>query len=445
MSTLGPSPFLWLEFDEKGALRDPAVVQRLSDLLKADGIGDLVVLSHGWNNDKQLAERLYKKLWDSTLPNFPSGKAQRIVVAGVSWPALAYSTGFDAAALASVPAGGAASVGAGVGSSDLSAEAFDDALKSFVAFVGPAGAEAVAAAKAAVEDLSDTTAFDLVRKGAEAVGADASPPDTELAQDREPITNTLRNPPEALPLLVGLEAPPHLELTADVGAAQSFGSTIQGLFNGPRAAVARFLNLLTYWEMKTRAGAIGVGLADHVLAKLSPPRETKLHLVGHSFGGRLVTAAANRSRPAGTLKLFSLTLLQAAFSHNGLAKVVTPGVSGAFPDVVGKPDGPITVTHTHNDAAVTLYYAIASRLSRDTTQGIGDARDEFGAMGANGPQKLDPRDMEPDDTAQAFAPKRKKVNTVLADAFIVQTPDLDAHSNVANPECGRLLAATILA
>ncbi len=281
-------------------------------------------------------------------------------------------------------------------------------------------------------------------KGAKAVNADAHPADGELGQDGRPITKTLKNPPEALLLLNSLVTPPQLKVTASVGKAQSLESAVRGLFNGPRAAVARFLNLLTCYEMKNRAGIVGVKLADDVLTKLAPGKEIQLHLVGHSFGARLVTAAANRLRLNGKLKFFSLTLLQGAFSHNGLAKIVTPGVAGAFPDVVGKPRGPIAITHTHNDVACTQFYALASRLSRDTTKGIGDARDEFGAMGANGPQKLDASNLEPDDATQIFKPKRGKVNTFLADAFIVKTVQTDAHNNITNSQCGRLLAATIL-
>jgi hypothetical protein len=127
-----------------------------------------------------------------------------------------------------------------------------------------------------------------------------------------------------------------------------------------------------------------------------------------------------------------------AYSHNGLAKI------GAFPQVVGKPAGPIVITHTHNDLACTLAYAIASRLSRDTTQGIGDAQDEYGAMGANGPQKLEPAVLEPEDVDQTFKPKRRKVNRILADAFIVKTEKVDAHNNVTNETCGRVLASAIL-
>jgi hypothetical protein len=66
-------------------------------------------------------------------------------------------------------------------------------------------------------------------------------------------------------------------------------------------------------------------------------------------------------------------------------------------------------------------------------------------MGANGPQKLDPGAAEPDDTTQAFAPKRGSVNTFLAEKFIVKTPEVDVHNNVTNPTVGRLLAMTILA
>jgi pimeloyl-ACP methyl ester carboxylesterase len=222
-------------------------------------------------------------------------------------------------------------------------------------------------------------------------------------------------------------------------------SAVQGLISGSRAAVGRFLNQLTYYEMKKRSGIVGESLANNVLAKLRPAQPIRLHLVGHSFGGRLVTAAADRLASPAKLELFSVTVLQGAYSHNALARQVAPGLAGAFPLVVGKPKGPIAITHTHNDLACTIAYALASRLSRDTTQGIGDASDEYGAMGANGPQKLDPGAAEPDDATEAFAPKRGKVNTFLADKFIVKTPDVDAHNNITNPTVGRLLAKTILA
>jgi pimeloyl-ACP methyl ester carboxylesterase len=178
-----------------------------------------------------------------------------------------------------------------------------------------------------------------------------------------------------------------------------------------------------------------------VLSRVTPARPIRLHLVGHSFGGRLVTAAANEWTATGQLELCSLTILQGAYSHNALAGQA----GGAFPSVVGKPSGPIAITHTHNDLACTVAYALASRLSRDTTTALGDASDEYGAMGANGPQKLQEGVAELDNATEGFAPKRGKINTFLADAYIIKTKDTDAHNNITNPTVGRLLARTILA
>jgi pimeloyl-ACP methyl ester carboxylesterase len=214
------------------------------------------------------------------------------------------------------------------------------------------------------------------------------------------------------------------------------------LLHGPRAAVARFLNQLTYFEMKSRAGVVGAILGSSVLSGLRPAGTVKLHLIGHSFGARLVTAAASKLPNSLGLQFFSLTLL-GAFSHNALAAVVEGGTPGAFANVIGRPIGPITITHTHNDRACTFWYPLASRLSRDVAQGIGDKDDIFGAMGANGALKLAASACVQDQTGQNFAPRRGKVNGFLADSYIVKTKTTDAHNNVTNPVVGRLVAAVL--
>ena len=66
-------------------------------------------------------------------------------------------------------------------------------------------------------------------------------------------------------------------------------------------------------------------------------------------------------------------------------------------------------------------------------------------MGANGPQLLAQGVAELDVTTQVFAPKRGKVNTFLADTYILKTAETDAHNNVTNATVGHLLAQTILA
>ncbi len=87
-------------------------------------------------------------------------------------------------------------------------------------------------------------------------------------------------------------------------------------FPGAATAVANLLNLTTYFEMKQRAGTVGKNGVAPLIDKFADQVE-RIHLVGHSFGGRLVTAAAANST---TNKLHSLALLQAAFSHNGFSQ-----------------------------------------------------------------------------------------------------------------------------
>jgi hypothetical protein len=435
-------PSIWLEFDENGAI-DAAVVAQLTQLLNAPGIEDLVVMSHGWKNDKADATTLYHTLWANACRNFPAGRADKIVVAGVLWPAKAYRTDFDESALATANAGGALAVGGGGAVTDLSQQQFDALLADFASFIGPSAADTVASARVAAQHLNATASHDLVKKGSAVVTIDANSPDKELKGDSISIARASADRTEAQMLLSSLAAPPQLKLAPKVGTAMGLGSAVTGLFNGARAAVGRFLNQLTYFEMKKRAGVVGVSLTDKVLGKLVPSREIRLHLVGHSFGGRLVTAAVHRwtATAASRVKLFSLVILQGAYSHNALSTLV----EGAFQSVIGKPVGPIVFTHTHNDLACTLAYAIASRLSRDKTQGIGDASDEFGAMGANGPQKIAAGASEPDNTTTVFAPKRGKINTFLADQYVIKTSQTDAHNNVTNETVGKLLASAILA
>src|SRR5262249_6434851 len=117
--------------------------------------------------------------------------------------------------------------------------------------------------------------------------------------------------------------------------------------------------------------------------------------------------------------------------------------SGAFWRVIGRPSGPISITHTHNDRACTFWYAVASRLARDVAAAIGDKKDRYGAMGANGAQQLAAGLSAPEHVGGPFKPVRGKVNGFLADAYIKKTAKTDAHNNVKNEECGRLVAAVL--
>jgi pimeloyl-ACP methyl ester carboxylesterase len=104
----------------------------------------------------------------------------------------------------------------------------------------------------------------------------------------------------------------------------------------------------------------------------------KLHLVGHSFGGRLVTSAANAlngSKAAIPEAVDSMTLLEAAYSHNGLAQnwdAAKPGSNGAFRGVVDqvKVRGPIIITHSSHVFPMGTAYPMASRLRNQVADAL---------------------------------------------------------------------------
>ena len=102
---------------------------------------------------------------------------------------------------------------------------------------------------------------------------------------------------------------------ADAVADNPFIGWLKQLRSDANAKIAYILNLFAYNEMKIRAGVVGNGLAAHVLNPVLADRK-RIHLVGHSFGGRLMTAAT----AAVEGKISNLTLLEGAFSHNALSR-----------------------------------------------------------------------------------------------------------------------------
>jgi hypothetical protein len=85
----------------------------------------------------------------------------------------------------------------------------------------------------------------------------------------------------------------------------------------------------------------------------------------------------------------TMMLLQAAFSHNGLAEKFDGKHDGAFRTVLrdGRISGPLLITHTKRDKAVGIAYPLASRLARDAAAAFGDANDPYGGIGRNGARR----------------------------------------------------------
>ena len=382
MNDIAGIPYVRAEFDINGNLKQPVV-------LPAD-VTEVIVMSHGWNNNQADAESLYRGLFTNVAAAGGVPRGGKAAIIGVLWP----SKRFDelvAATASGNGAGGAAGVGSQASKeSDAMLVAKLDEMKSF--FATGAQRRTLDELKALVPDLQDkkTARRQFVEKvrslldPAAANDEDASKAFFEddgaeimerLEIDEEDFDETVTGDgggSASLPLGVGVVKP------ATGGAAGIFG-----FLSKAKAAAMNVLNFTTYYEMKARAGKVGANGVAKLIDSL-PPHVQRIHLVGHSFGGRVVTAAAANST---TDRIRSMSLLQTAFSHHGFSKLK----KGFFRAVVDRKrvNGPIVVTHSVKDKAVGIAYPMASRLNGDTTSGLGDKNDKFGGIGRNGAQQME--------------------------------------------------------
>jgi hypothetical protein len=122
-------------------------------------------------------------------------------------------------------------------------------------------------------------------------------------------------------------------------------------------------------------------------------------------------------------------LLQAAFSHYGFADDWEPGKDGLFRPVVltHRISGPTIITHTQNDKAVGIAYAIASRIAGQVAAAIGDKTDKYGGLGRNGAQKT-PEAVDQEllaAGASGYDLRAGRLHNLLADAFVDSHSDID--------------------
>jgi hypothetical protein len=239
MDMLGPSPFCWLEFDERGALVDPGASAALGALLAQRAIADLVVMSHGWKNDKDDAINLYGTLWGNAVASLKHKDPAKILLAGALWPAKKYATDIDDAA-ARAAGGGTRAVGAAAPTRDLSDDEFGAALADFeIVFRDKAG-DVIEAARQAAQGITFAASKALIETGKAASGADSTTiEDLELERDAS-LFDSLESPIDLMRNL--LPSPPPSKAAEGFGGTRGLGDTVGTLFSGPRAAVARFLN-----------------------------------------------------------------------------------------------------------------------------------------------------------------------------------------------------------
>jgi hypothetical protein len=227
---------------------------------------------------------------------------------------------------------------------------------------------------------------------------------------------------------------------------QSFGGLKLGGLLAP-------LRQLSYWMMKKRARIIGEGGIHDFLVELqraTTAKDTRIHLMGHSFGTIVISSMVGgpNSQAALPRPINSMTLVQGAVSLWSYAKEIPylkhrnlEDRKGYYNRVIvdGKVRGPICVTTSKHDRAVGTLYPFASRI-HGTAAFPAAALPEYGAIGTWGIQGVEFVGVDMADVNGTYVFGKQKVYNVESSRYIAKGDGVSgAHSDIDGPQVAHLI------
>lgn len=428
-------PFWTLMFDTQGDTDQ----QRLDEFcaeVRDRGITDLIMFSHGWNNDLSNATQLYDGFFGVLAGQVPAGRT--VGLAGVYWPSQRWSDEPipDFKPPAGPAGGGAAALAEPAGELAAADPRIDaETLKGLRQTFPQATAQLDRMAELLAEPPTDSAVTEfgqLMREFATTAGPGAD----DAEEGHEP--GMLADEPDVLFSRYADELRrAGVPVDDAAGGEAGLGDRLRGIWNGAKEA----LRQLTYWQMKNRAGVVGRAGLGPAIGRLHQSAPTVLvHLVGHSFGGRLVSCALS-GLPAGLdpSPVRSVTLLQGAFSHFAFADPLPFNANrkGALAGMLDRVDGPLTVCFSSHDGALGTFYPLASLANQDDAAGLSDALFRWGAMGADGAQGVSATPISIQGAGPAasypFA-VHEVLNVDAAEVVSRGGPPVGAHNDIVHPE-----------
>lgn len=399
METLGGFPFIALEYDKNGMLRSPAL-DTLHAHVQSAGTTDLLIIAHGFRNNAVEARQLYERFLQNfsahiTRSELASALATRkYAAAGIFWPSKAFSEG----ATKDDDDGETQQL------EEREAAALDDARIELIELRDDVSDEqrgTVDRALALLEHLEDSTAkqdqfVSLLLSLADTTDADPTEGFEQVAAQRGSELFAKLKSPIILPTVrrdddggvMALDGGAATGIAGGTGAPLFIGGALKSI----AGRVGQVLNLTTWYMMKNRSGSVGAnGVAATVRDLKARHPALRIHLIGHSLGGRCMAACAKALCADPAVQPDSLSLLEAAFSHYGLSHDNGHGDRGFFRDVIEHQivKGPFISTFSYQDTVVGKAYAISSRLGGDNAKAVGDKDDQYGGIGRNGTQRTD--------------------------------------------------------
>ena len=388
METLKGFAFQALEFDGSGKPEGTGI-EDLAKHVKDQGTTDVILICHGFRNDANDARALYGAFLETFAANAKHAsldaklKTRKFAVGGVLWPSMIFPEPDDSQQGAAQSVGATPEHAKRLESLKPSLNATQrKSIDEMVALLAQAEKDETAQL-ALVKHLMSLTKDLPVEAANEFQAAFAAADPETVRKSLVAGDAVVVSQPGSGGASVGIP-------TLGGGGAGTSGQA-QSFFGKVFGFVPKFLNLTTFLFMFHRCKAIGENGMSAAVRKLrAASPAVKIHLVGHSLGGRAVSGCALNLLNAPAVKVDTMMLLEAAYSHFGLSpKGPTDGVDhprGFFCDVIEKQAVrlPILATHSEFDTVVGFAYTAMAAASLNNARAFGDAKSPFGGIGRNG-------------------------------------------------------------
>jgi hypothetical protein len=361
-----------IPFDKDGTCEGPNT--RDDVIAHAREFSDVFLFSHGWNNDWTAATRRYEDFINGFVTlrhtrSLPVSAGYNPLAIGIFWPSQALEW-FDSETGPEIAAADPAE-------QDRSVQETTRTIRDIGTALPPAKRERFyTLAQARQLEPADARELAALLASLAAPADEGVRPDAPTADDLLAAAVTIETPEpdyETVGTIAGTAAP--------LDAAAGFGL--------PAALDPRnILKPFTVWQMKDRAGVVGAHGVSSLLVSLLGSSKARVHLIGHSYGCKVVMSAL--SAPATVpRKVESALLLQAAVSQYAFAANV-PGrdVPGGFRGTLERVQRPILATFSSQDAPLHRFFQLAVRRHDDLgeLQAAAGAPPKYGALGGYGPQ-----------------------------------------------------------
>ncbi len=376
-------PYYIIPFDKRGVCQGPETRKHLLETLQNGAHSDVFLFSHGWNNDWTVATRRYEDFIkgyrdlreEQGLP-IPPNYAPLLI--GIFWPSALLAIGKGEKGPGFAAAGG--SVAAEV---DAAVAAERREIEELAADLEPEQAE-VLYRLTQKTTLGEDEARELAGLALHLRGGQ----DDELGFDDATSVDEM--------LEVWAAAQEEDDDLADLIAGGGGGgpqvSGIGGFFKklDPR----KIVRSLTVYQMKDRAGTVGARGVGPLLRDVLAASGANVHLIGHSYGGKVVLSATcfGGDLPR---KVRSMLLLQPAVSHLCFAEKVPatdPPRPGGYHAALARVENPIFSTYSARDRPLTQLFHRALRRKSDLGEekiaaAAGNPPSKYAALGGFGPRK----------------------------------------------------------